>query len=208
MAEEPKQELRVDGPVGKLTTIGTVMGNVLIVDERVTRGTLETLSRETDSSQFRFSDIADYIRVILKSNRFGRKVQFQIPSDMTVSAFIALVVKTLQLPRTKHIDELMISIQFSYSLIFGEEELQLNKTLRQAGIQNESELQLFVSHWWKDELETGGGVPGVMYHLNFDECRRLEEARETRGPLTRRKIRKIKSLANSCFAFIDEIGKQ
>lgn len=148
MAEDSEHKTDIHGDVGKLTQIGTVKGNVLIVNERAVR---EALSRSLQSPVAQ--DVTDYIKIVVKSKRFGREVQFQVPHDITVGAFIDLVVDVLQLPWSKPVDELMLSFDFSYSVVFGEKKLSLNQSLRDAGISDGDEVQLSITVIWTDEIE-------------------------------------------------------
>jgi len=199
MPEDAEHGTNIHGDIAKLTQIGTVNGNVLIVSEMAVR---EALSRSLQSPVAQ--DVTDYIKVVVKSNRFGRKVQFQVPHDMTVGAFIDLVVDVLQLPWSKHIDELMLSFDFSYSVVFSEKKLPLNQSLRDAGISDGDEMQLSIRAIWTDELEKEEQeMKDVIYMLTAEQLLRRENARRARGVLSQSKI---KSLADGCFAFIDEIG--
>jgi len=201
MSEDTERGTNIHGDVAKLTQIGTVNGNVLIVSERAVR---EALSRSLQSPVAQ--DVTDYIKVVVKSNRFGRKVQFQVPHDITVGAFIDLVVDMLQLPWSKRIDELMLSFDFSYSVVFGDKKLPPNQSLRDAGISDGDEVQLSITAIWTDKLEKEEQeMKDVIYMLTYEQLLRRENARKARGVLSQSKI-KIKSLADSCFAFIDEIG--
>ena len=204
MSEDTERGTNIHGDVAKLTQIGTVNGNVLIVSERAVR---EALSRSLQSPVAQ--DVTDYIKVVVKSNRFGRKVQFQVPHDITVRAFIDLVVDILQLPWSKRIriiDELMLSFDFSYSVVFGDKKLPPNQSLRDAGISDGDEVQLSITAIWTDKLEKEEQeMKDVIYMLTYEQLLRRENARKARGVLSQSKI-KIKSLADSCFAFIDEIG--
>jgi len=199
MPEDTERGTNIHGDVAKLTQIGTVNGNVLIVSERAVR---EALPRSLQSPVAQ--DVTDYIKVVVKSNRFGRKVQFQVPHDITMGAFIDLVVDMLQLPWSKRIDELMLSFDFSYSVVFGDKKLPLNQSLRDAGISDGDEVQLSITAICTDKLEKEEQeMKDVVYMLTAKQLLRCENARKARGVLSQSKI---KSLADSCFAFIDEIG--
>jgi uncharacterized ubiquitin-like protein YukD len=193
MPEDTERGTNIHGDVEKLTQIGTVNGNVLIVSERAVREALPRLLQSPVAQ-----DVTDYIKVVVKSNRFGRKVQFQVPHDITVGAFIDLVVDVLQLPRSKRIDELMLSLDFSYSVVFGGKKLPPNQSLRNAGISDGDEVQLSIT--WTDKLEK---EEQEMKDVIYMRLPRRENARKARGVLSQSKI---KLLADSCFAFIDEIG--
>jgi len=201
MPENAGHGTNIQGDVAKLTQIGTVIGDVLIVGEKAVK---EALPRSLQSPVAQ--DVTDYIKVVIKSNRFGRKVQFEVPHGITVGAFIDLVVDILQLPWSKPINELMLSFDFSYSVVFGEEKLPLNQSLRDAGISDGDEMQLFIRAIWTDELEKEEQEmkDGIYYcMLTAEQLLRRENARRARGVLSQSKI---KSLADGCFAFIDEIG--
>ena len=195
MPEDTERGTNIHGDGEKLTQIGTVNGNVLIVSERAVREALPRLLQSPVAQ-----DVTDYIKVVVKSNRFGRKVQFQVPHDITVRAFIDLVVDILQLPWSKRIDELMLSFDFSYSVVFGDKKLPPNQSLRDAGISDGDEVQLSITAIWTDKLEK---EEQEMKDVIYMRLPRRENARKARGVLSESKI---KLLADSCFAFIDEIG--
>ncbi len=199
MPEDTGRGTNIHGDVAKLTQIGTVNGNVLIVSERAVREALPSSLQSPVAH-----DVTDYIKIVVKSNRFGRKVQFQVPHDITVGAFIDLVVDVLQLPWSKRIDELMLSFDFSYSVVFREKKLPLKQTLHDAGISDGDELQLSITAIWTDEIEKEEQrMKDVFYMLTAEQLSKRERARKARGVLNQSKI---KSLADGCFAFIDEIG--
>lgn len=203
MTKESKHEASIHGNVEKLTQIGTLNGNVIIVSDKAIKKVLPYSIHSSIAE-----DVTDYIKVVVKSNRFGRKVQVRVPHDITVSAFIDLVVDVLGLPWSHQIDELMISFDFSYAVVFGEERLSLNTTLRKAGISDGEEVQLSISALWTDEIEKAEQeeMGPVMYEMGsrMQTLARRAAAREARGSLTRSKI---KSLADSSFTFVDEMGK-
>jgi hypothetical protein len=206
MAENTGSETNIHGDVGKLIQIGTVNGNVLIVDEKAVKEALLSSPQGLTAT-----DITEYIKVVVKSNRFGRRVQFQVPHSMSISAFIDLVVAVLKLPWSKYVGELMISFRFRYSVVFGEEKIPLDKTLRDAGISDGDEVQLSIASIWTDEVEEAehGEVENglaVLYEMGgrMGELARREAARQARGILTQSRI---KSIADGYFEYIDEIGK-
>jgi len=71
---------------------------------------------------------------------------------MTVSAFTNLIVDILQLPSSKSVDEFMISLEFQYSILFGETKLPSIKNLQEAGLQNGSEVELNIATSWSDKI--------------------------------------------------------
>ncbi len=208
MAEDSEHRTDIHGDVAKLTQIGTVNGNVLIVSEKAVK---EALSHSLQSPVAQ--DVTDYIKVVVKSNRFGRKLQFKVPHGITIGAFIHLVVDILQLPWSKTIDELMLSFDFSYSVVFDGKKLPLNQSLRDAGISDGDEVQLSIQAFWTDEIEKAEqaeqkeakelGSFVWLRRSRIQELQRREIARKARGVLNQSKI---KSLADGCFTFIDEIG--
>jgi hypothetical protein len=222
MTDETSNPNIVHGDVGKLTTIGTVHGNVLIINEKTT---IEAINKATKYSapplsQYPVSDISDYIKVIVKSKRFGRRVQFQVPQSMTVSAFTNLIVDVLQLPSTKTVDEFMISIDFRYSIASGETKLSPSKTLQDVGIQNNIEIELFVTTEWNDKIE-GRRSEGIsIQHLGPDRSSSRSELSSLIGlasallgssearDVARKVIprEKIELWINNYFKYVDEIG--
>lgn len=180
-----------------------VNGNVIIVSDKAIRKVLPHSIPSTLGK-----DVTDYIKVVIKSNRFGRKVEIRVPYDMTVRVFIDFVVYVLKLPWSCRIDELMILFEFSYAVIFKEDKLSLNITLREAGIVNGDEVQLSISALWRDEIkdveqEDARRGP-VMYEMSgrMKELTIRAQAQKARGILTQSKI---KLLVDRCFAFVDRI---
>lgn len=224
MTDETSNQNVVHGNVGKLTTIGTVNGNVLIINEKTTTEAIDKAVKYSTPPlpQYPVSDIADYIKVIVKSKRFGRKIQFQVPHTMTVSAFTNLVVDVLQLPSSKSVDEFMVSIDFRYSMLFGETRLSSTKNLQEVGIQDGNEVELYIATEWSDRAE-GKRSEGV-------EVKYLYGSGSNRGSnadlsdligfasafLGNREVRevarkvipedKVESWTNNYFKYVDEIG--
>jgi len=223
MTDETSNQNIVHGNVGKFTTIGTVNGNVLIINEKTTTEAINKAVKYSTPPlpQYPVSDIANYIKVIVKSKRFGRKIQFQVPHTMTVSAFTNLVVDVLQLPSSKSVDEFMVSLDFRYSIMFGETELSPMKNLQDVGIENSSEVELNIATKWTDKIENKrssevdiryfGPKQGGDNRAELSDLIGLASAflgnRDVRE-VARKVIpqEKIESWTNNYFKYVDEIG--
>jgi hypothetical protein len=196
-----ERDINIAGDVGKLIQIGQVLGDVIVVSDKATRSALE----KTIKSDFA-KDSTDFIRVFVKSNRFGRKIEFRVPQEITANGFIDLVTDLLGLPWNTRINELMISFSFSYSVVFNNDTLSLRQTLKDAGIVDGSEVQLSIRSIWTDEIaeedrrEQARGP--VMYEAGgrLQQLAAREATRSARGHMTQGRV---KSLADEHFKFID-----
>ena len=61
------------------------------------------------------------------------------------------------LPRSKSFPEFMVSLDFSYLVIFHGRTLSMDMSLREAGVSEGNSVHLSVSPGWRDELK---GVKG------------------------------------------------
>ena len=212
MTDNSRRDTYIHGNLDKLTTIGTVQGNVLIVNEKAIKDNLGRIQGALSSRHlYPVENVSDYIKVIIKSNRFGRKIQLQVPQGMTIKALIDFEVDLLGLPWRKSLDELMISFNFRYYVVYQGKKVPLNKTLRDANIHDGAELELSIVAIWTDEVEEVEGVEAknglsVMYEIGgrMQQLATREAARKARGVIT---TSKIKSWANSFFTFVDELGE-
>ncbi|HEY9603484.1 MAG TPA: hypothetical protein V6C85_17850 [Allocoleopsis sp.] len=178
-----------------------------MIDEKIKASISQNIKNRNISAG---EDISEKINVVVKSNRFGRKVKFKVSQDITALAFIHLVVNVLGLPWSKNIDELMISFEFRYSVIFNDKVVPLRGTFREFKISDGDEVQLSIKSIWTDKLEEierkeAKMMGHVMYEMGsrMRELQRRQEIIGNRGTLTQSKI---KSLADSYFIFVESIG--
>lgn len=206
MSEKEKNTTKIYGDIEKLTQIGTVKGNVYIINKESSMKKINE-DRKKKYLPFTSEDITDYVNVVLNSNRFGKKVKVTVPRNMTISAFINFIVELLEFPRTVTRDELMLSLKYRYSIIFQGKKISLNRTLYEAGIIDDSEIELFIQITWFDELkkiEREEQKMNIMYEMGsrMIELRRREEIRCRRGRIN---LEKIRELSNPYFNYIDEL---
>lgn len=211
MSEERRRETHISGDVGKLINIGELHGNVFIINNSAIKKSWEPTPRDSRSSDglFESEDVTNYINVIIKSNRFGKRIQLRVPQNISVNAFIDTAVATLELPRNRKIKELMISFSFSYSIIYQGKKLPPGSTFSDEGITDGTEVELSIQAIWTDDiekLEKEESKMNVMYEMTgrMRELQRRRDARSERGIMTGEKIR---SWANSFFSYIDELGE-
>jgi hypothetical protein len=131
---------------------------------------------------------------------------------MKVRAFIRLLAQILNLPWKASVDQLMISFDFSYTVVLGDEKLSLSTTLRGAGLNDGDEIQLSITATWSDDIkeaerEEAKMGRAVIYEMGslMNQLAQREAARRARGRLTRSKI---KALADSFFRFVDDAGRK
>ena len=206
---ELERSTNIQGNVERLTQIGTVKGNVFIVSEKAVADAFANPPQYVDSSIA--TDDTEYIYVVVRSNRFGRRVKVRIPHDMKVRAFIRLLAQILNLPWKASVDQLMISFNFSYAVVFRDEKLSLSQTLREAGLNDNDEIQLSITSTWSDDIEQAereeAKMGPVLYEMGgrMSQLAHREAARRARGRLTQRKI---KSMADSFFSFVDDVRQE
>jgi hypothetical protein len=150
------------------------------------------------------SEATEFVTLYLWSNRFGRVFEFKVPLDITCSALIDQLVERLSLPWSKKVAELMLSFDFSYSIVFDRQKIPLSQTLRQAGCKEGDVLTLHITAIFEDLLEQEGEkMKDVIYMLTAEVLERqvkLERLWQETRPLTRGHV---KSAADSCFSHVD-----
>jgi hypothetical protein len=192
----------VSGNVERLIQIGEVHGDVYVLTDKAIRAELPQIHADFAS------DVTDFIRIFVKSNRFGRKVEFRVPYEMTARAFIDLATKVLGLPWSSSLPELMISFDFRYSVVFNEKTLSLSQTLKDADISDGSEVHLSIKAVWTDKIAEAEQAEREMGQVMYEMGGRMktlaerETARAARGRMTQSKV---KSLADELFRFIDAV---
>jgi hypothetical protein len=159
----------VRGDIEKLTQIGRLEGNVFVTSS-------ETLKKfvEDEDEREKFIEATPYISVTLVSQRFGRRVQLQVPPDIAAGALAASIVRMLKLPRNHRVEELGFELIFSYTMRFGNNRVGPWTKLSTAGITEGSEIGMQIDFRWKDPVSTpssndrpslsGGGF--VMYRFS------------------------------------------
>jgi hypothetical protein len=208
MEESERNNTSIQGNVERLTQIGTVNGDVFIVSNAAVNDVFTNPPPHVDSSIV--TDATEYISVVVKSNRFGRRVKVRVPHDMGVRAFIRLLAQLLNFPWNGTVHQLMISFDFSYAVIFGDKKLSLTETLREAGLSDGDEIQLSITAKWSDDIEAAehkeAKMGPVMYEMGgrMAQLAKRSSAQHARGSLTRDRI---KSLADGFFQFVDEAGR-
>jgi hypothetical protein len=210
MTDPERRSTEIMGNVERLTQIGTVNGDVFIVSDKAVADAFADPPPYVDSSIA--TDDTDYIYVVVRSNRFVRRVKVRVPHDMKVRAFIRLLAQILNLPWKASVDQLMISFDFSYTVVLGDEKLSLSTTLRGAGLNDGDEIQLSITATWSDDIkeaerEEAKMGRAVIYEMGslMNQLAQREAARRARGRLTRSKI---KALADSFFRFVDDAGRK
>jgi len=133
------------------TNIGTFVNDIFIVNNDATREKLSQLYRRNQSF-CNFVDVTEYISVIIQSKRFGKKVKINIPHDIPIGLFVDTVVEIFNLPKYKLIEEIKVTFKFYYTVIFKKKALKPYLTLRQAGINDEDIVELFISFMFEDEI--------------------------------------------------------
>jgi len=156
------------------------------------------------ASVLSMSETTESVTLYLRSNRFGRVFELKAPLDMTCSALIDQLIEGLGLPWSKKVDELMLSFDFSYSILFNDRKIPLNQTLRQTGCKDGDELTLHITAIFEDVLEREREkMKDVIYMLTADVLEKqakLERLWQETRPLTKSRV---KSAADSCFSHVD-----
>ena len=192
----------ITGDVERLIQIGEVKGDVFIVSNSATQAELPKINADFAS------DATELVRVFVKSNRFGRKIEFRVPHEITVNGFIDIATNVLRLPWSRQIPELMISFDFRYAVIFDGSKLPLSQPLKDAGITDGNVVKLSITSVWTDKIEEAERREKEMGTVLYEMGSRMQAlaarnaARAARGKMTRSKI---KALADECFRFVDAV---
>jgi hypothetical protein len=126
---------------------------------------------------------ADEEFVYLHSSRFDKFFRMACNLSTTTSLTIDYIVETLKLPWSQEVAQFGMKWCFSYWLTFGEKDIGLSTTLRDAGVEVGSVLDMGISGTYADAWER--------------ELEELMERFRVRGVLTPERLRE---LGNACFA--------
>ena len=143
-------DIYVKDNIEKLRKYVEVEGEFIIIDEIMGEKVLKASEKKTDDpsawigyelrAQF-YEDVSEYINLTLHSERFGYTIRLKVPAAMQVWALLDLIIEGLCLPREIHVEELGISVEFTYSLI-SNVLLDRHETLLESGLKNGSSLRL------------------------------------------------------------------
>lgn len=142
----------IQGNIEKLVQVANVQGNLIVINEDSGIKALKAIKNVEQQSlwtqeQYKqhiqlFEEATQFISLIVQSERFGKKIKFDVPTDMRVWAFRDFIVETLSLPQRSAIKEFGISFEFVYIVMWNNLALKKHKTLGEAGLTDGSHLQL------------------------------------------------------------------
>lgn len=150
-------------------------------------------------------EMSDAEFVYLHSTRFDKFFKMSCSLNWTADRTIDYLVETLRLPWNVEVQSVGMKWSFSYGLLMNGKSISLGDTLRNAGVQTGSVLQINISGLYEDlyenELEEAFS-PGKIYMLTEELLRRqqwLQEQVAARRFLTRARLKEI---ADSCFSHV------
>lgn len=135
--------------------------------------------------------------IFLYSNRHERIYRVQVSPDFKVEDLVHVFRRYFRLPGSKTIEDAMIRVSLSHSLVFDGKKQAFGRTLRDCGICDRSLVTYWTTITWK-ELSDDDAVATTMHRANL---MRLDE----RGRSPReRAMDAYKSLISEAFARFDQ----
>lgn len=150
-------------------------------------------------------DISDNEFIYLHSTRFDKFFRMSCSLDWTADKTIDYLTETLDLPWNVEVNSVGMKWSFNYGLKMDGNGISLYTTLRDAGVQLGSVLQIGISGVYEDlyekELKDAFG-PDKMYLMTLEHIQREQWLRQqvsSRRSLTKAKLKEI---ADSCFSHV------
>jgi hypothetical protein len=150
-------------------------------------------------------EIADDEFVYLHSTRFDKFFRMSCSLDWTADQAIDYLTKTLSLPWNIEVSAVGMKWSFSYGLRLSGKGISLDKTLREAGAQIGSVVQIRINGTYEDlyEKELKEAFSPDKYYLQTME--RILREQWLREQVALRRLLtddKLKAIADSCFAHV------
>lgn len=150
-------------------------------------------------------EISDNEFIYLHSTRFDKFFRMSCSLDWTADKTIDYLTETLDLPWNVEVNSVGMKWSFTYGLKIGGEGISLHSTLRDAGVNMGSVLQIGISGVYEDlyekELKEAFG-PDKTYLMTLERIQREQWLRQqvsARRSLTQAKLKEI---ADSCFTHV------
>jgi hypothetical protein len=143
------------------------------------------------------TEISDEHYIYLYSTRFDKFFKMYYAPDWTASKTIYYITTTLNLPWNKEVPELGMRWSFSYGLVVNDKGIGLNKTLKDAEINNGDVVKINISGTYEDLFEKqlkSLWDGSKIYHMTEELLRRgdnLKNAIANRGVLNRSRLKEI-----------------
>ncbi len=150
-------------------------------------------------------EMSDSEFVYLHSTRFDKFFRMSCSLDWTVDRTIEYLVDTLALPWTMELGSVGMKWTFTYRLRLADKGMALRQTLREAGVQVGSVLQIGISGRYQDLYEKelreafGPGKLFLMTEWHIERERWLRAAVAAHAALT---ADGLKAIADGCFAHV------
>jgi hypothetical protein len=150
-------DVSIDGDVQSLSQIGSVTGNVFIVNDAL-------------AQPANVVDETPRISIVVTSRRFGRKVRLRVSKDIAVGIFTEVMIDALRLPRSYRVEELELDLVFKYAIAFAGHAVAPNIAISGAGMTDGAEVELLINLGWEDPItgkkskeSRGGGGGRIKY---------------------------------------------
>lgn len=152
-------------------------------------------------------DMSDAEFIYLHSTRFDKFFRMSCSLDWTANHTIDYLTDTLALPWDVEVSVVGMRWSFIYSLRADGEGISLNSTLREAGLQAGSVVQIGISGRYEDlyekELkEAEAFSPGKMYLETIERRNREQWLRKQMADRRLLTSAKLKEIADSCFKHV------
>ncbi|RII26492.1 MAG: hypothetical protein CXR30_16575 [Geobacter sp.] len=150
-------------------------------------------------------EMPDIEYVYLHSTRFDKFFRMSCSLDWTANRAIDYLVNTLKLPWNVEVQSVGMKWSFSYGLLYEDESISLNTTLREARVENGATLKIRINGTYEDlyekELKEAFGSD-KLYMMTMDIIKRHEWLKQqvaARKLLTKNRLKEI---ADGCFSHV------
>ena len=150
-------------------------------------------------------EMPDTEYVYLHSTRFDKFFRMSCSLDWTANRAINYLVNTLKLPWNVEVQSVGMKWSFSYGLLYEDESISLNTTLRESRVENGATLKIRINGTYEDlyenELKEAFGSD-KLYMMTMDIIKRHEWLRQqvaARKLLTKSRLKEI---ADGCFSHV------
>lgn len=150
-------------------------------------------------------EMSDEEFVYLHSTRFDKFFRMSCSLNWTADRTVDYLAKTLDLPWNIEVGSVGMKWSFSYGLRLDGKGIPLNSTLREAGIEVGSVVQIGISGVYEDLYEkelSEAFSPGKVYLETMERMQREQWLRQQVAARRHLTQAKLKEIADSCFSHV------
>jgi|GEM_PF-2320555 len=150
-------------------------------------------------------EMSDAEFVYLHSTRFDKFLKMSCSLDWTADRTIDYLTETLNLPWNIEVHSVGMKWSFSYGLRLNGKSISLGDTLRDAGIQTGSVLQININGQYEDLYEKElkeAFSPGKLYQLSEETLSRHQWLQQQVAARRFLSQARLKEIADACFSHV------